>query len=113
MGGGYSRGFLTVGFEPGGFEGGPTGDPVGRVNLKNTLYEILGVLRHPSKVLFRKTEVSTHYIGVGLIQGVIQEWGETTAIKMKRIKLRQVIIINGVIINGRQANNLFLTLTLF
>ena len=78
MGGGNSRGFLTVGFEPGGFEGGPTGDPVGGVNLKNTLYEILGVFRHPSKVLFGKTEVSTHYIGVGLIQGVIKEWGETT-----------------------------------
>ena len=110
MGGGNSRGFLTMGFEPGGFKGSPTGDPVGGVNLKNTLYEILGVFRHPSKVLFGKTEVSTHYIGVGLIQGVIKKWGETTAIKIKRIKLRQVIIINGVIINGRQANYLFLTL---
>ena len=78
MGGGNSRGFLTVGFEPGGFEGGPTGDPVGGVNLKNTLYEILGVFRHPSKVLFGKTEVSTHYIGIGLIQRIIKEWGETT-----------------------------------
>ena len=78
MGGGNSRGFLTVGFEPGGFEGGPTGDPVGGVNLKNTLYEILGVFRHPSKVLFGKTEVSTHYIGVSLIQRIIKEWGETT-----------------------------------
>ena len=88
MGGGNSRGFLTVGFEPGGFEGGPTGDPVGRVNLKNTLYEILGVLRHPSKVLFRKTEVSTHYIGVGLIQGVIKKWGETTAIEIKKNQIK-------------------------
>ena len=78
MGGGNSRGFLTVGFEPGGFEGGPTGDPVGGVNLKNTLYEILGVFRHPSKVLFGKTEVSTHYIVVSLIQRIIKEWGETT-----------------------------------
>ena len=78
MGGGNSRGFLTVGFEPGGFKGGPTGDPVGGVNLKNTLYEILGVFRHPSKVLFGKTEVSTHYIVVSLIQRIIKEWGETT-----------------------------------
>ena len=78
MGGGNSRGFLTVGFEPGGFEGGPTGDPVGGVNLKNTLYEILGVFRHPSKVLFGKTEVSTHYIVVSLIQRIIKEWRETT-----------------------------------
>ena len=78
MGGGNSRGFLTVGFEPGGFEGGPTGDPVGGVNLKNTLYEILGVFRHPSKVLFGKTEVSTHDIVVSLIQRIIKEWGETT-----------------------------------
>jgi hypothetical protein len=78
MSGGNSCGFLTVGFEPGGFEGGPTGDPVGGVNLKNTLYEILGVFRHPSKVLFGKTEVSTHYIVVSLIQRIIKEWGETT-----------------------------------
>ena len=78
MGGGNSRGFLTVGFEPGGFKGGPTGDPVGGVNLKNTLYEILGVFRHPSKVLFGKTEVSTHYIVVSLIQRIIKEWRETT-----------------------------------
>ena len=78
MGGGNSRGFLTVSFEPGGFKGCPTGDPVGGVDLKNTLYEILGVLRHPSKVFFGKTKVSTHYIVISLIQRIIKEWGETT-----------------------------------